>query len=76
MEHLQYPAWPGPEKRRERCVSSNSERSSLQFEANIFVVIAPENNLKEDGVTNQDARVMMLRGTLSKYVEELEMAPG
>ena len=57
-------------------VPIRNERNSLQFEANIFVVIAPENNLKEDGVTNQDARVMMLRGTLSKYVEELEMAPG
>ena len=52
-------------------VPIRNERNSLQFEANIFVVTAPENRLKEDSVTGQTARVMMLRGTLSRYVEEL-----
>ena len=57
-------------------VPIRNEHNSLQFEANIFVVTAPESNLKRDNGSKQEARVMMLRGTLSKYVEELEMAPG
>ena len=51
-------------------VPIRNERNSLQFEVNIYL------SVKDDGKAGQTARVMMLRGTLSKYVEELEMAPG
>ena len=48
---------------------------SLQFTAKIYVVETMENkeNKREE---EKPARVLALRGTLSRYVKELELAPG
>ena len=53
----------------------NTERNSLQFEARIFGVEVEEQSEK---VSQKEdcARVYVLRGFLSKYVEELELPPG
>ena len=53
-------------------VPINSERNSLQFSAHIYVV-----DIEEDSkAAEKEARVLALRGTPSKFVQDLEMEPG
>ena len=64
-------------RRKERSIAApiSNERNSLQFTAKIYVVETMENkeNKREE---EKPARVLALRGTLSRYVKELELAPG
>ena len=49
-----------------------NERNSLQLEAYIYVVDVEETQK----AVNKEARVLALRGTPSKHIQDLEMAPG
>ena len=55
----------------------NTERNSLQCEARIFAVQNDEGQYSKKSNEEEDtARVQVLQGYLSKYVQELEMTPG
>ena len=54
----------------------NTERKSLQFEARIFGIEVEEQETSKREEKEDEARINVLRGYLSKYVEELEMSPG
>ena len=55
----------------------NMERNSLQCEARIFAVQASEDQAHQEKRNEEEAaRVQVLQGYLSKYVQELEMTPG
>ena len=53
-------------------VPISNERNSLQFTAHIYVIDAEEIQRPVKG----DSRVFALRGTPSKHIQDLEMAPG
>ena len=53
-------------------VPISNERNSLQLEAHIYIIDIEETQ-KENG---KEARIMALRGTPSKHIQDLEMAPG
>ena len=59
-------------ERRDISVPIHKERNSLQFTARISMVEAEEEESKKD----KEMRIMALRGTLSRYVKEMEMEPG
>ena len=54
----------------------NTERNSLQCEARIFAVQKEEKQKEKTDEEEDAARVQVLQGYLSKYVQELEMTPG
>ena len=55
----------------------NMERNSLQCEARIFAVLTSEDKVDQEQKSEEEAaRVQVLQGYLSKYVQELEMTPG
>ena len=55
----------------------NTERNSLQCEARIFAVEMSEGQVhQQEKDKEEEARIQVLHGYLSKYVQELEMTPG
>ena len=59
-------------------VPLNTERNSLQCEARIFAAQTNEEQVpQKKKIDDEDAaRIQVLQGYLSKYVQELEMTPG
>ena len=57
-------------------VPVNTERNSLQLAARIFTVTGISTTTSPMRSTSPTARIFALTGFVSKYVQELEMAPG